>query len=69
MCAREWPTCKAFLRNDQIRLGRFQENREKAGSAKKVAGLLIYTHTPANCGTTLAIPAQQLSINALPLIG
>jgi len=65
MCGAEWLTREAFLHDEDVHLVGFQKISERVHTAKKVAGLLVYNHARAQCGTTLCIPAQRLWISTL----
>jgi len=67
MCGDEWPTMEEFLSDRTIHLNGYQWNRKKFRSGEGFAGLLIFTHRKAECGTSLAIAAGKFKKNAFPM--
>jgi len=57
MCGSEWQTKEDFLNDRDVLLNGYQWNRKKFRSGEGFAGLLIFTHRKALCGTSLAIAA------------
>jgi hypothetical protein len=59
MCDAAWATKDEFLDDKEIHLNGYQWNRKKFRSGEGFAGLLIFTHRKAQCGTSLAIAASS----------
>lgn len=59
MCGVEWGSKDEFLDDRDIHLNGYQWNRKKFRSGDGFAGLLIFTHRAAGCGTSLAIAATK----------
>lgn len=66
MCGSEWSTKDEFLEDREIFLNGYQWNRKKFRSGEGFAGLLIFTHRKADCGTSLAIAANKFKTEAFP---
>jgi len=59
LCGRIWKTREEFLMDEENRLNGYQYNRKKVMAGVPVCGLLLFTHTAATCGTTLALAASR----------
>lgn len=59
MCGKEWSTKDEFLNDDDVHLNGYQWNKKKLRAGEDIAGLLIFTHRKAECGTTLGIAARK----------
>jgi hypothetical protein len=66
MCGVEWATKDEFLHDREIHLNGYQWNRKKFRSGEGFAGLLVFTHRKAHCGTSLAIAATKFKADAFP---
>lgn len=64
LCGEEWSTKDEFLGDEDIHLNGYQWNRKKLRAGEDIAGLLIFTHRKAECGTTIGIAARKFKVAA-----
>jgi hypothetical protein len=58
LCGREWKTREEFLADKEIHLEGYQWNHIKVMEGMPPEGILVFTHTLDNCGTSLALAAK-----------
>jgi hypothetical protein len=59
LCSKEWKTIEAFLGDGHVRLSGYQWNKKKIREGHEANGLLLFSHSVMECGTTLAIFASD----------
>jgi hypothetical protein len=57
LCKRAWNTREEFLDDKDMFLNGHQMNKRRVKAGLPSNGLLIFTHTIAHCGTSLAVAA------------
>jgi hypothetical protein len=55
MCGKTWETKTEFLADTSIVLNGYQWSKKAMVNKQQDHGILIYTHTEHNCGTSIAI--------------
>ncbi|MEO8169178.1 MAG: hypothetical protein ABI623_13075 [bacterium] len=55
LCKKEWSTGEEFLADKDVRLEGYKWNRDQVMAGLPSAGMLMFTHSPSVCGTSIAI--------------
>lgn len=58
LCGKEWPTREDFLRDKDVRLEGYKWDRVQVMAGLPSEGMLVFTHSPSVCGTSIAISAS-----------
>jgi hypothetical protein len=58
-CGKEWKTKEDFLADKEVELIGYQWNRLIVAAGMPPDGLVVFTHSRDNCGTSLSVIAKQ----------
>ncbi len=58
LCGKEWPTREEFLGDKDLRLDGYKWDRDQVMVGLPSEGMVVFTHSPTVCGTSIAIPAK-----------
>jgi hypothetical protein len=63
LCGKEWYSAKEFLDDAALQLNGYQGHLRLNLMGLPARGLLVFTHTIKECGTTIAVPARHFKKN------
>ena len=58
-CGKQWETREDFLADNELRLDGYQWDSMQVVSGFPPEGMLVFTHSIVQCGTSLAVAAQN----------
>ncbi len=57
LCGKHWPTKESFLEDNEVRLDGYKWDHDQVMSGMPAEGMVVFTHSPSVCGTSITIPA------------
>lgn len=58
LCGKTWSSKEVFLADKDVRLEGYKWDRNQVMAGLPSEGMIVFTHSPSVCGTSMLIPAR-----------